>query len=336
MSRLTDAAREKARKLNRHIVLPEGEEPRVVEGAKIVVDEGIARITLLGDETAVRALLGSCSGIDVVDPKASPKADGYVDLLVRLRSKKGMTPEKARGLVLNDTMHYGALMLESGDADGMVGGARRATSDVLRPALQIIKTRPGASVVSSCMIMCLPEPAPYAAIGDGGVIVVGDCAVNIAPDPEQLADIAIACEETARTLAGIEEPRVALLSFSTKGSAKHENADKVIEALRIIRAKSDIKCDGELQFDSAVIPSVAAIKAPGSEIAGRANVLIFPDLQAGNIGYKIIERLGGAECVGPICQGFRKPVNDVSRGCGPEDIANIVAMTAIQAGEARE
>ena len=224
-------------------------------------------------------------------------------------------------------LYLGVLLVKAGKADGMVAGAINSTGDTLRPALQIIKTAPGIKTVSSCFIMVLPEGSKY---GENGIMVFGDCAVNINPDAQQLADIAIASAQSAASIAGIE-PKVAMLSFSTKGSAKHEFVDKVVEATKIVKELApDLKVDGELQFDAAVVKSVASLKAPGSDIAGSANVMIFPDIQAGNIGYKLVQRLAGAEAVGPICQGFNMPVNDLSRGCSAEDVVNVTAMTVLQ------
>ena len=332
MSKLMDSICEKARKLNKHIVLPEGEEDRIVAAAKAMVERGIAKVTLLGRKEIILEKLGSeINGIDIVNPQTDEKTQSYIDLLCELRKAKGMTPEQAKKLVLGDVLYYGCLMVKSGDADGMVGGSVRSTGDVLRPALQIIKTKQGVSTVSSCFLMSMPENSVGYKYGQDGVLVFGDCAVNILPTSAQLADIAIASAESAKVIAGINEPKVALLSFSTKGSAKHENVDKVTEALSFVKEKApDLCCDGELQADAALVETVAKLKAPGSNVAGMANVLVFPDLQAGNIGYKLVQRFAGAEAVGPICQGFAKPVNDLSRGCSVEDVVGVVAVTALQ------
>ena len=264
--------------------------------------------------------------MEIIDPATSEKCAEYANLLFELRKAKGMTEEKAAQLV-KDPMYYGVMMVKSGDADGLVSGAIHSTGDMLRPALQIIKSKPGIKTVSSCFLMECPNKA----YGDDGVMIFADCAVNIDPDAEALANIALGAADSARSLAGIE-PRVAMLSFSTKGSAKHDAVTKVQEATRIAKEMApDLMLDGELQLDAALVEKVGQLKAPGSPVAGKANTLIFPSLEAGNIGYKLVQRLGGAEAYGPILQGIAKPCNDLSRGCSVEDIVATVAITAAQA-----
>ncbi len=325
--KLLDQVKEKARKAGKRIVLAEGEEERNIKAAEIITREKIAEVTLIGDEAVIRKVCPDVKldGIKIVNPKTADLSK-YSDTLYELRKAKGMTPEQAKELT-KDCLYLGVLMVKLGEVDGMVSGAIHATGDVLRPALQIIKTAPGISTVSSCFIMILPEGCKY---GENGIMVFGDCAVNPNPTAEQLAAIAISSAASARNIAGID-PKVAMLSFSTKGSAKHELVDKVVEATKLVKELApDLAVDGELQADAAMVEKVANLKAPGSSVAGKANVLIFPDLQAGNIGYKLVQRLAGAEAIGPVCQGFNKPVNDLSRGCSVDDIVNVVAMTVLQ------
>ena len=324
---------EKAKKDLRKIVLPEGEEGRTVQAAAILKAEGLAEIVLLGNPEIIReeaAQRGvSVEGIELIDPTDSPKAAEYAEELYELRKAKGVTPEDAAALVA-DPMYYGIMMVKTGDADGLVSGAVHSTGDMLRPALQLIKTKPGRKVVSSSFLM----ECPNRSLGEDGLMVYADCVVMPCPTAEELAEIAVTSAETARTLCGFEEPRVALLSFSTKGSAKHELVTKVREAAEMAKKLApELILDGELQLDAALVPEIAASKAPGSPVAGRANVLVFPDLQAGNIGYKMTQRVAGAECFA-VLQGLAKPCNDLSRGCSVEDIVNTVVCTAVQAQQA--
>ena len=325
---LIDKIKAKAKANVKHIVLPEGEESRNVQAAVKIVSQGIATLTLLGDPAKVKEVAAGASleGLEIIDPKTSDKCEQYAATLYELRKAKGMTPEQAAELV-RDPMYYGVMMVKMGDADGLVSGAIHSTGDMLRPALQIIKSKPGIKTVSSCFLMECPNKA----YGDDGVMVFADCAVNIDPDAEQLASIALGAADSARALAGIE-PRVAMLSFSTKGSAKHDLVTKVQEATRIAKELDPgLMLDGELQLDAAIVESVGQLKAPGSPVAGKANVLVFPGLEAGNIGYKLVQRLAGAEAYGPILQGIAKPCNDLSRGCSVDDIVATVAITAAQA-----
>ena len=330
MSKVIEDIIARAQQNVKTIVLAEGEEPRTVAASQVIAAKGIAKLILLGDEVKIKDMYPNfkSKNITIVNPLAGDNED-YINEYYELRKAKGMTMEQAR-LNMKNPLFYGAMMVRKGVADGMVAGAINATGNVLRAGLQIIKTAPGIRTVSSCFIMCLDETH----MKDRHVMVFGDSAVNIAPTAQQLADIAVASAQTARLMAGIE-PRIAMLSFSTKGSAKHELVDKVVEATRIAKELApDLPLDGELQLDAALVPSVGELKAPGSPVAGHANVLVFPDLQAANIGYKLVQRLGNAQAYGPILQGIAKPCNDLSRGCSVDDIVATVAITAAQAQEA--
>ena len=325
-------------KANRQcIVLPEGTEERTLKAANQILTDEVADLILLGNPVEIAAMaqkfgLGNIGKAQIIDPENHPKQEAYAQLLCELRKKKGMTIEEARELVKNP-LYLGCLIIKSGDADGQLAGARNTTGDVLRPALQIIKTSPGITCVSGAMLLLTHAPE----CGQNGVLVMGDVAVTPMPDANQLAQIAICTARTAKAVAGIDEPRVAMLSFSTKGSAKHEVVDKVVEALNIAHEMDPELCiDGELQADAALVPSVGASKAPGSPIAGKANVLVVPNLEVGNIGYKLVQRLGHATAVGPILQGIARPVNDLSRGCSVDDVYKMIAITANQAIAAKE
>lgn len=325
-----EALKKRAGEKQRTIVLCEGEDKRVVEAAQRCVEEGVAKIILLGKESEIKAANpdADLTGVEIINPATSPKLEEYANLLYELRKAKGMTEEQAKEQA-KDATFFGALMLKSGDADGLVSGACHSTANTLRPGLQIIKTAPGVKAVSSFNLMI--APAGGNKYMDGDVLVFADCGLNPTYTSEGLAECALATAQSAKEIAGIN-PCVAMLSFSTMGSAKHDNVTLVQEATRIAKEKApELALDGELQFDAALVPEVAAIKAPKSAVAGHANVFIFPDLQSGNIGYKIAERLGGFQAVGPICQGFAKPLNDLSRGCKASDIVLAVAITALQA-----
>lgn len=324
-----DTIKAKAKQNKKTIVLPESEDRRTYEAAAQILAEDIADLIIIGSEEAVKK--GS-EGLDIskatiVDPATYEKTQSYIDKVVELRAKKGMTPEKARETIMNDYTYYGVMMVKMGDADGLVSGACHSTANTLRPCLQILKTKPGTKLVSAFFIMDVPN----CEFGEDGVFVFGDCGLNQNPNPEELAAIAESSAESFRMLVG-KEPRVAMLSHSSMGSAKHADVDKVVEATRIAKeANPELALDGELQLDAAIVPSVGASKAPDSKVAGKANVLIFPDLDAGNIGYKLVQRLAKAEAYGPMTQGIAAPVNDLSRGCSADDIVGVVAITAVQA-----
>ena len=323
--------RKKALQANRRIVLPESSDERVIRAASQILKEGLAQVILVGNQEAImhsaKAYEVSLSGVKIVDPYNFERLDDYINKLVELRSKKGMTPEEAKKILQTDTNFFGAMLVKMGDADGMVSGSASPTANVLRAGIQVIGTQPGVKTVSSVFIMELSQFKDLF----GSILVFGDCSVIPFPTSEQLADIATSAAETAIKIAGIN-PRVALMTFSTKGSAKHECVDRVIEAGRILRErKVPFRFDDELQADAALVKSVGEIKAPLSDVSGNANVLIFPTLSAGNIGYKLVQRLAGANAYGPIIQGLNSPVNDLSRGCSVEDIVVLTAITSAQA-----
>lgn len=326
----------RAQSNKQRIVLPESLEERTLTAADKALADQLAEIILIGNPDEINALaqklqLTHIGKATIIDPATSEKTEEYAQLLYELRKKKGMTIEEARKKVM-DPLYFGCLIIKSGDADGQISGALSTTGDTLRPALQIIKCSPGISCVSGAMLLITQAPQ----YGEEGVLVVGDVAVTPMPDASQLAQIAVCTAQTAKSVAGFAEPRVAMLSFSTKGSAKHEVVDKVVEATRMAKELNpELLIDGELQADAALIPSVGEKKAPGSAIAGHANVLVFPCLEVGNISYKMVQRLGGADAIGPILQGIARPVNDLSRGCSVDDIYKMVAITACQAMDAK-
>ncbi|MDF2542180.1 MAG: pta [Herbinix sp.] len=324
-----DQIKQRAKQNMKTIVLPETSDRRTLEAASKILAEGIANIILVGNKEAVEK---GAEGLDIskakiVDPNNNDKLQSYIDLLVDLRKSKGMTPEEAKKILTTDYLYYGVIMVKAGDADGMVAGAINSTANVLRPSLQILKTAPNTKLVSSFFVMVVPN----CEFGANGTFIFSDSGLVQNPNSEELAAIAGSSAKSFDVLVG-EEPIVAMLSHSTKGSAAHADVDKVVEATKIAKELyPDVKIDGEFQLDAAIVPSVGASKAPGSEIAGKANVLIFPDLDAGNIGYKLVQRLAKAEAYGPITQGIAKPVNDLSRGCTAEDIVGVIAITAVQA-----
>jgi len=333
---LIDQIVARAKSNKQRIVLPESFEERTITAADRAIADGLADIILIGNREKVLAYaaqlgLKHIDQATIIDPETSDKTEEYAQLLFQLRQKKGMTIEVARKTVL-DPLNFGCLIIKSGDADGQISGALSTTGETLRPALQIIKCAPGITCVSGAMLMVTQTPQ----YGENGVLVIGDVAVTPAPDAQQLAQIAVCTAQTARSVAGFADPRVAMLSFSTKGSAKHEVVDKVVEATALAKQLDPaLKIDGELQADAALVPSVGRKKAPGSEIAGNANVLVFPNLEVGNIAYKLVQRLGNADAIGPILQGIARPVNDLSRGCSVDDVYKMIAITACQAMDAK-
>ncbi|MEG0468187.1 MAG: phosphate acetyltransferase [Mucinivorans sp.] len=328
---LLERIKEQARSNKKRIVLPEATEQRTLRAANELIGAQIVDVILIGNREKVLSLaddwgLENIQNATIVDPMDHPKKAQYVDKMVELRSSKGLTKEEAQKLIENP-LCLGVMMIKCGDADGEVAGAQNATGDVLRPAFQYVKTKPGVSVVSGAMIMLFKDKH----YGDNGMLVFADCAVHPNPTAEELAQIAVLTGRTARNIAGIE-PRIAMLSFSTKGSAKNEMVDKVVEATRLAQEMApDLQIDGELQADAAIVPGIGSSKAPGSKIAGRANVLVFPTLEVGNISYKLVQRLADAQAIGPILQGMAAPINDLSRGCSTSDIVSLVAITALQA-----
>ena len=328
---LIDQIKENAKKANKTIVLPEAEEERTLKAANIILQKGYAQLVLLGNQSKIEKQaaewgLHEIHKAKIIDPINNPKKEFYAEMLCEIRKSKGMQMEEAMRLV-EDPLYLATLLIKNKEVDGEVAGAQNATGDVLRPAFQIVKTLPGVSVVSGAFIMVFPDKK----WGDNGVMVFADCAATPNPNEKELAEIAVVSAQTARSIAKLD-PRVAMLSFSTKGSAKHEMVDKVVNATRIAKEMApELKIDGELQADAAIVPSVGASKAPGSEIAGKANILVFPTLEVGNIAYKLVQRMANAEAVGPIMQGMAAPINDLSRGCSIDDIVSLVAITACQA-----
>lgn len=331
---LVDQIKEKARKNQQTVVLPESYDERMLYAAEKIVKQGLAKIVILGDPTKIQneaVTKGiNLTGVEVINPSTSPKLDKYIADLVELRKGKGLTTDEAKKLLTaDDNLYYAGMMVRNGDAGGQVAGATGTTGNVLKAAFQTVGPAAGIKTVSSFFLMITKNPD----FGENGIILFADCAVNPNPDAQALAEIAVATAGNCKAFLDVEA-RVAMLSFSTKGSASHADCDKVMKALEIAKQiKPDMQIDGELQADAALLPSVGSKKAPGSSVAGKANVLIFPDLDAGNIAYKLVERVAGAEAVGPIIQGLAKPVNDLSRGCSVDDIVNVTAITAVQAAQ---
>ncbi len=329
---LVDQIKSKARKNLKTVVLPESYDERMLFAAQQIVEQGLARIVILGNHdevTAVASAKGvSLAGVEIIEPATAPRLGAYVDELVELRKSKGLTREEATNLLTaKDNLYFAGMMVRTGDADGEVAGATGTTGDVLRAAFQTVGTAPGIKTVSSFFLMVTKTPS----FGENGILLFADCAVNPNPDAQALAEIAVATARNCSSFLDVPA-RVAMLSFSTKGSAKHDDVDKVLKALEIAKGiEPGLQIDGELQADAALLPKVGEKKAPGSTVAGKANVLIFPDLDAGNIAYKLVERVAGAEAIGPVIQGLAKPINDLSRGCSVDDIVNVVAITAVQA-----
>lgn len=326
-----DAMKEKARKDIKNIVLPEADDVRVLKATEMVLNEGFANIMLIGGTDEIKNLAKenniNIDGVQIINPLTSTKLRKYSDDLYELRKAKGMTIEQAQELLKTNSRYFATMMVKSGDADGFVSGANHPTSDTLRPALQILKTAPNTKLVSAFFVMLVPE-CDY---GENGIFVFADCGLNEYPDAEALSEIAISSAESFKELVG-KEPKVAMLSYSTMGSAHSPLTEKVVEATKLLKSKKpDLICDGEIQLDAAIIPEIAERKSPNSPLKGESNILIFPDLDAGNIGYKLTQRFGKAEAYGPLCQGISKAVNDLSRGCSSSDIAGVVAITAVQA-----
>lgn len=326
MTDFLNSMKDRARQDLKTIVLPESEDERTLKAAEIALREGIAKLIILGDETEIAKKGYDLACAQIVDPKTAPCRQEYADALYELRKAKGMTPEQALDL-MDNPLYFGVMMVKLGEAQGMVAGACHATSDVLRPSLQILKTAPGVKLVSSFFIMVVPD----CDMGDNGTFLFSDCGLEVQPDAERLAHIAINSAKSWKSLIG-SEPIVAMLSHSSYGSAKNDDATKVVEAVQIAKDLApELQLDGELQLDAAIVESIGASKAPDSPVAGKANTLIFPDLDAGNIGYKLVQRLAKAEAYGPITQGIAAPVNDLSRGCAAEDIVGVIAITCVQA-----